>query len=137
MMMKGILADHNVEGHLEVLLRIWQGTEWREIWESLNLTVKTFPALGLAVDTPDTLVWQACQSQQIVLITANRNDEGPDSLERAIRLFSGPHCLPVFTLADADRVLNDKRYAGRAAVTLLQYFLTIDSCCGAGRLYVP
>jgi len=41
------------------------------------------------------------------------------------------------TLASADPVLEDRDYAVRAVVKLLEYLLDIDNYRGCGRLYVP
>jgi hypothetical protein len=41
------------------------------------------------------------------------------------------------TLADADRILDERAYAERAVVKLLEYLLDIDNYLGTGRLYVP
>jgi hypothetical protein len=135
--MTGILADINIQGHLDVLLQVWQSEEWRAIWQELDLTVQTFEALGLTRDTSDAEVWQECQKRQIVLITANRNDDGPDSLESTIRNFGTPLSLPVFTVANARRVQLEAAYAARVAAKLLEHFLEIDQVRGTGRLYVP
>lgn len=134
--MKGILADNNIQGHLEILLRVWLSPEWREIWQSLNLAIHSFEEFGLDRQTTDVLLWQECQKRNVVLLTANRNNEGPDSLESAIRNQTLT-TLPVFTLAHPRRVQTDSSYAARVAIKLLQFFLDIDSLGGSGRLYVP
>ncbi len=82
-------------------------------------------------------MWQTCQGQRIVLLTANRNADGPDSLEATIRQHNTAQSLPVFTLADARRVELEATYAARVAIRLLQYFLDVESVRGVGRLYVP
>lgn len=81
-----------------------------------------------------------CQHKELVLITANRNHDGEDSLEATIRRENTPHSLPVLTLADADRILFilfDPVYADHVAEKLLQYLLEIDLVRGTGRLYLP
>jgi hypothetical protein len=78
--MVAIMADHNVEGHFEVLLRLWTSEAWQSMWESLALEIESFERLGLAHDMSDRDLWQICQQREIVLLTANRNDEGPESL---------------------------------------------------------
>ncbi len=83
------------------------------------------------------MIWQACQTRQVALLTANRNADRPDSLEETIRRENTPDCLPVFTFADATRIIRDRNYAERVAVRLLEYFLEIDNVRGAGRLFVP
>jgi hypothetical protein len=42
--MAGIMADHNVEGHFIVLLRLWTSDAWRAVWESLQLEVEFLSA---------------------------------------------------------------------------------------------
>jgi hypothetical protein len=59
--MAGIMADHNVEGHFVVLLRLWTSAAWRAVWESLQLEVESFERLGIAHDTSDRDLWQLCQ----------------------------------------------------------------------------
>lgn len=73
----------------------------------------------------------------MVLITGNRNDDGPDSLEATLRRANSPACLPVFTLANPKRIYKDREYAFQVAVKFLEYFLDIENYRGVGRLYVP
>jgi hypothetical protein len=108
-----------------------------EFWESLKLTVHTLADLGLAENAADSLLWHECQRRGLVLLTANRNKHGPDSLEATIREHNALASLPVFTLADPKRVLQDKPYAYRVAESLLGYLLSIDHVLGAGRLFLP
>ena len=79
----------------------------------------------------------ARQDRQIVLLTANRNHDGPDSLEAVIRGDTNPASLPVFTIADADRVLTSREYAERVILKLLDYLLDLDAYRGTGRLFLP
>jgi hypothetical protein len=44
--MRGILADINVGKQRRAILSIWSSETWREIWESLELVVLSFPAVG-------------------------------------------------------------------------------------------
>ena len=48
-----------------------------------------------------------------------------------------PDSLPDVTISDQDRVLQDRIYAEKVAVKLLEYLIRIDEVRGAGRLYVP
>ena len=83
------------------------------------------------------MIWRTCQREQLVLITGNRNDDGPDSLEAVIRDENRPDSLPVFTLANANRILRDRGYAEQVAVRLLDDLMRIDEVRGVGRLYLP
>lgn len=135
--MRGILADRDVQGQVNVLVTILESEAWRDLWSALHLTVRTFPDLGLALNAPDALIWRVCQQEQVVLLTANRNADGPDSLEVTLRRGIAPDSLPVFTLADPQRVLQSRDYAERVAASLLDYLLNIDRIRGAGRMYLP
>ena len=61
----------------------------------------------------DRDLWQLCQQREIVLLTANRNDEGPNSLEATIRTLNASSSLPVLTIADPELVLASRDYAER------------------------
>jgi hypothetical protein len=93
--------------------------------------------LGLQPDASDRAVWEAWQREQIILITANRTDAGPDSLEATIQQHNTPASLSVFTLANEQRVLRDRLYAAAVADRLLEFLFDIDRYRGTGRLYVP
>ena len=135
--MRGILADINVVGQRDALLSIWTSDTWRDFWDGLGLSVETFRTLGLSDTASDALIWRTCQREGLVLITGNRNDDGPDSLEATIRNENQPESLPVITIGDADRVLRDRLYAENVAGRLLDYLMRIDEVRGVGRLYVP
>ncbi len=135
--MQGILADINVAGHLRAIMAILTSDAWRGLWDALGLRLASFAALGLDAHSPDSLVWRSSQREQLVLITANRNEDGPDSLGTTIHNENQPDSLPVITIADADRVLVDRAYAERVAESLLDYLIRIDEVRGTGRLYVP
>ena len=107
--MKGILADHNADGHLEVLLRRLLSDDWREMWNELDVPVLTFAQLGLPPDADDATLWRTCQREHVILITNNRNAEGPESLQHVIHTETTSVCLPVFTLANAERIRIDKK----------------------------
>ena len=135
--MRGILADINVIGHVQVLLEILEGNYWGELWKELDLTIHTFDEIGLSPDVPDSLLWRRCQDLNIVLITTNRNAEGPESLEMTIRRENGPSSLPVLTIADNERVATDREYAVLTAEVLIDYLIRIDTLHGTGRLFLP
>ena len=133
----GMLADANCEGHLALLLRLFH-QHWRqEVWEFLRLPQVSFADLGLPPDASDREVWEVCQREPVVLVTANRNDEGPESLESTIQHHNTPQSLPVFTLANDQRVLRDRQYAETVADRLIEALFDIDSYRGTGRIYLP
>jgi hypothetical protein len=92
--------------------------------------MESFPTLGLSYDSSDALVWRTCHRERLVLLTGNRNDEGPDSLEAIIRDENQPDSLPVFTISDPRRVLHDRLYAERVAERVLDHLMRIDEVRG-------
>lgn len=135
--MLAIMADHNVEGHLEELLAIWRSPTWSQVWRASGVQIQSFETLHLPYTTPDRDVWLACQRREIVLLTANRAGENQDSLEAVIRELGDISSLLVLTIGDAQRVIHDRDYAHQLAIRVLDVLLNIDHFRGAGRLWVP
>jgi hypothetical protein len=131
------MADGNIEGHFRLLIDLIGDGPYQEIWDGLNLTLETFESLGLARDVADSVLWQTCQREQLILITGNRNADGPDSLEETIRRLNTPNSLPVFTLANIERVFNSGEYAELVAEKLVERVLDIENLRGTGRIYLP
>jgi hypothetical protein len=131
------MADNDVQGQFDAIVRFLQSETWQRFWQDAAVTVLTLPGVGLDRDTSDNVVWQTCQGQQVVLVTGNRNKEGPESLEQTIRTLNQADSLPVITISDPIRFMHDRAYAERAAIKLLEYLLEIDKHRGAGRIWVP
>lgn len=132
-----LLADANIEGHVERLAVRMQREPFIGFWNDLQMSLVTFADVELVSHDTDALVWKRCQERGLCLITGNRNDDGPDSLESTIRTCNTAECLPVFTIADADRTLADADYAAEVIWTLIDYLLRLDGIKGSGRLYLP
>ncbi|MCG6940921.1 MAG: hypothetical protein LJE69_06695 [Thiohalocapsa sp.] len=101
----------------------------------MAVAVYTFADLRLATDASDAAVWECCQANEVVLITGNRNDDGPTSLESTIRRCGKDTCLPVITIARPAQVLIERRYAERTAEAVLEFLLNLDKLRGVGRLF--
>ncbi len=99
--------------------------------------MESLTALGLPHDSSDAVIWRTCQKEKLVLVTANRNASGPDSLEPVIRNEGQPDSLPVITLANPQRLPKDRPYTENVAERLLERLLDINRFLGTGRLYVP
>ncbi len=135
--MNGILADNNVIGQIAYLVQLMQLEPWGDFWKELGLVLRRFDYVGLAPDATDVEIWECCQSEKLILITNNRNDDSPDSLAAAIRTFNNPDALPVFTIADLKKFGSSREYEERVVAALYDYLLRIDEVRGAGRLYLP
>ncbi|MBD2519193.1 hypothetical protein H6G93_30385 [Nostoc sp. FACHB-973] len=63
--------------------------------------------------------------------------EGEDSLEQVMREENTPTSLPVVTIADPDRVLNDSIYRERCVDRLVEIVVYIGNYIGARRVFIP
>mgnify|MGYP001044962391 CR=1 FL=1 len=135
--MLAIMADHDIEGHLQVLLKILDSGDWRELWNEIAVSVESFSTLQVSYAARDTELWQLCQDRQIVMITGNRNKVGPDSLEATIQQQNTPYSIPVLTVAEPSCILANRDYAHRVAERLMEYLIDLDNLRGTGRLYLP
>ncbi len=132
-----IMSDNDVQGHVSRLMDICQSATWAELWRDLECVLCTFEDLSLRADASDTTIWQTCQDNEVLLITGNRNAEGPESLEVTIGQRNTADCLPVLTLADPDRIGRDVQYTGLVVERLFDILIDVDVLRGTGRLYLP
>ena len=135
--MNALLADANIEGYVDFLVALMQAEPWRLFWDDLQLRCVHFADVGLAPSAPDSLVWQTCQQQGLYLITDNRNEDRPDSLEATIRTQNTADSLPVFTIGNVQRLRQSHAYANQVIDTLFRYLLEGDNIRGTGRLFLP
>ena len=135
--MQRILSDHDVQGQVSRLIDICQLPPWVGLWHELECVLCTFEDFDLSEDATDATIWQTCQDHDILMITGNRNAEGPASLGMTIRQRNTLHCLPVLTLADPDRIQRDRQYAEAVVERLFDILIDPDALRGTGRLYLP
>jgi hypothetical protein len=135
--MPAIMADHDIEGQMQVLLRLLISAAWHTLWTELAVRVESFTSLGVPANTPDASLWQLCQTRQIILITGNRNEEGPASLEATLQESNTPTSLPVLTISEPQRILSSRAYAHLVVERLVEYLIDVENLRGTGRLYLP
>lgn len=129
-----MLLDHNLEGQGIFLHSSIQKDGWLEL---LDIPVLTFADIGLAVETSDREVWRYVQKHQLLLLTANRNDKGEDSLAQTIREENTAISLPVLTVGDARRINKDAAYRKRCVERIVDVFMNIENHLGVGRVFIP
>lgn len=121
--MKGLVADANAQGQVEFLLRRMQADEWAGFWQALGLVLRRFEDVGLSASSTDLEIWSVCQTEQLILITDNRNLDSEDSLEATIRRHNAPQSLPIFTIANMDEFRTNSSYVKRVVEALYDYRL--------------
>lgn len=127
------LIDHNLKGQATLL---W-GTIAAEGWlEVLPIRFVLFEEVGLSENSSDRIVWEFAQTNQMIILTANRNMKGVDSLEQLIREENTTTSLPVVTVGNKER-LDEQIYRERCAIRLVEILFDLENYLGVGRLYIP
>ncbi|HBL15162.1 MAG TPA: ACP S-malonyltransferase [Cyanobacteria bacterium UBA11162] len=127
------LIDHNLKGQGILLWGTLAAEGWLEI-SPIRFVV--FEEVGLSKDSSDRIVWQFAQRNQMILMTANRNMKGVDSLEQMIRQENTATSLPVITVGNKER-LDEQSYRERCASRLVEILFDLENYMGVGRLYLP
>ena len=135
--MRGILVDINIQGQMENIRLIYEQTDWNDFWNDLGAVYLLFEDVGLSRHSPDSEIWRTCQRENLVLVTANRNNDGPDSLGAMIETENFGTSLPAITVADQEALRLSKPYAVRVASKILEILYDIDNYRGSGRAFVP
>lgn len=128
------LLDHNLEGQGVLLRSSMESDGWLEL---IDIPMLTFADIGMPVDTSDREVWRYAQKRQLILLTANRNDDGEDSLEQTIQDENTSTSLPVLTVGDPERIMKESAYCKRCVERIVDIVMNIENYLGAGRIYIP
>jgi Domain of unknown function (DUF5615) len=128
------LIDHNLRGHAVVLLGSLTANGWLDL---LSIRFILFEEVGLPIDSDDRMVWQLAQSNQMILLTANRSMKGKNSLEQVMREENTSTSLPVVTIGNIDRLLAEPGYRERCVNRLVEIVVDIEDFRGARRIFIP
>ena len=128
-----ILADYNLNRQA---ILISGSLAVSGLLDLVNIQVKTFEDLSLPPDSSDRFVWRFAQTNGMLLLTANRNAKGKDSLEQIMREENKPTSFPVITIGNPDRV-NEFGYRERCVEKLVEIVIYIPDYMGVGRLFIP
>jgi hypothetical protein len=129
-----VLIDHNLKGHALVFFGAIASQGWLDL---VPIQFVTFAEMGLSIDSDDRTVWRFAQENQMILLTANRSMKGKDSLEQVMREENTSESLPIITISNAERLLNDSEYRGRCVESLIEIALDLDTYRGARRIFIP
>lgn len=136
---KGLLADANLAGHFDYLLRLLEKFELAAVFVELSLDLLTIDDVGLRLDIDDRSLWEFCQRERWVLFTENRNAAGTDSLQQTLDDSWQPGCLPVITLANKIEFEQSTDYRQRVAIDVAELLFGVASgdYLDESRIYVP
>jgi predicted nuclease of predicted toxin-antitoxin system len=127
------LIDYNLRGQATLL---WGTIAAEGLLELMPIRFIGFEEVGLVENSSDRLVWQIAQTNQMIILTANRNMKGDDSLEQVIREKNSITSLPVVTIGNKER-LDEQSYRERCANRLVEILFDIENYIGVGRVYIP
>jgi Domain of unknown function (DUF5615) len=127
------LVDYNLDGYALIFLGILTKNGWLEF---SSVQFVTFREVGLAMESSDREVWRYAQDHQMMILTANRNMKGKDSLEQVMREENTEDSFPVLTIGSLDR-LSESDYRERCTERLIEIAVDLDNYKGAGRLFIP
>jgi len=110
-----------------------------EVLTELDISLATFPDLGLDRGTDDRTLWRYCQDNDWVLFTDNRNHEDENSLDATLQDSWREGHLPVPTLANKGKFENNEVYATRVSRDVAELLLVVfvDEIRNQPRIYVP
>jgi predicted nuclease of predicted toxin-antitoxin system len=128
------LIDHNLRGHAVVLLGSLTASGWLDL---ISIRFVLFEEVGLSIDSDDRVVWQFAQSNQMILLTANRSMKGKNSLEQVMREENTAISLPVVTIGNIDRLLAETNYRERCVNRLVEIVVDIEAFRGSRRIFIP
>lgn len=127
------LVDHNLKGFAVLLRNALAAQGWLDL---LSIRVVSFDEVGLPEQSADRVVWRFAQANALILVTANRNERGVDSLGQTIREENDARSLPVVTISDPLR-LYEHEYRQRCCERLAEIALMPEEYAGTGRIFVP
>jgi hypothetical protein len=131
--MLAILADHDIEGQGRLLWDILAAEGWPGL---LELRLVIFAEAGLTITASDRAVWRYAQQNAMLLLTANRTMNDPDSLEQTLRDENSASSLPVIIVGDANKVYA-RAYRDSCATRLVEIIMDLDNYRGVGRVFIP
>lgn len=127
------LVDYNLDGYAVILLGILSKRGWLEV---LSIQFVTFREAGLSMDSSDRVVWNYAQTNQMMILTANRNMKGEDSLEQVMREENTSASFPILTISDLAR-MDESEYRERCVDRLVEIVFELENYIGVGRLFIP
>ncbi len=128
-----VLLDHHMKKQGILLWGVLENEGWLAL---LEIPMLTFADVDLPIDSSDRDVWRFIQKNSLILLTANRNNDGENSLQQTIWDENQPTSLPVVTIGILDR-LEERAYREQCAERLVEIVLNIENYLGVGRIYIP
>ena len=91
------MVDHNIVGQARALLRTIAAQRWLDL---LPTRLALLTDVCLTRKSTDRQIWETCQAEGLVLLTANRSARGVDSPGAVLLSSAAADSLPVVTRSD-------------------------------------
>jgi hypothetical protein len=126
-------------GHQRRIVSLLDRSGLLEILAELGIEFSLLSDIGLPHDVDDRTLWESCQREGWVLLTDNRNDDGPTSLQATLRDAWAPGKLPILTLADKPQFDRGAAYRERVAADVadILFGLKYGDYRDQDRIFVP
>ncbi len=115
---------------------LWRTLHTEGWLELLPMQFVMLSQVGLPHESNDREIWRFAQKNGMILLTANRNMKGEDSLEQTIREENTLTSLPVLTIGNVNRMV-ERSYRERCETLLLEIVSDLENCLGTGRIFIP
>lgn len=130
-----LLSDHNCERQAKEIMYNLRRLRYLE---QLGIEVLFFKDVNLPINSSDEEVWRFCQENGYYLLTGNRSAKNKQmSLHAILDRLANEKSLPVITIGNLRRVINDKTYCQACAKSIAQIILNAELYLGVPRLYIP
>ena len=131
--MISVMFDNDISGYRD----LFAGTLRATGWEEYNLVeFVTMREVGLDAASPDRDVWRYCQSNGLILLTGNRNQDDETSLEQTLCTENTEASLPVLTITDRQQLV-EADYRERCIETLITIVFDLPNYLGSARQFIP
>jgi len=123
--MNGLLADENFQGHMP---RLQQALRSFDLWDLLaeeGIRFGTFRDHGLKAGLDDRSLWNHCQDEGFILLTYDKNHDGPNSLQATMEDTWNVGRLSMITVSDQDKFSRDGVYAIRVASSIADILVEV------------
>ncbi len=118
--MHGLLADENFQGHMPRLGQALRSLDLSDLLAEEAIRFESFRDHGLASGLDDRSLWNYCQDEGFVLLTYDKNNDGPNSLQATMEDSWIVGRLPVITVSNQNQFARDGAYAVRVASSIAE-----------------
>lgn len=127
------MLDNDIGGYCDALNGALRSIGWEEYQ---LVCFVNLDEVGIESDAVDRQIWRECQAEGLLLLTGNRNQADPNSLEQTLREENTETSLPVLTISDPQR-LSEPEYRERCVYRVIEVVMSLGNYLGSARQFIP